>query len=282
MYPLPPTVPGRRAGRRSLAPYSPAMTPVPNELLAETFVELADTMVADFDFVEFVSLLTTRCVDVLGVGAAGVLLADQPGQLRMVAASSEETRVLELFALQHAEGPCLECYRTGTAVVVPDLDDAARRWPRFADAVRSAGFAAVQALPMRLRADTIGALSLVHATAGSIDAGSTRIAQAMAGVATIGLLRERAMREQEELAGQLQAALHSRVLIEQAKGIVAERLKIDMDAAFVTIRGYARQRNQLLSTVAQAVVEGSIDDASTQRSRTGDRPSAFRAADTVT
>jgi transcriptional regulator with GAF, ATPase, and Fis domain len=235
------------------------------ENLAETFVELADTLVADFDLVDFLHLLVDRCVELLDVGAAGLLLADHNGELRVVAASSEQARLLELFELQNDEGPCLQCYRTGTAVRVADLDEVVQRWPRFATAARSAGFAAVHALPMRLRDDTIGALNLFRPDAGPLDRASVRIAQAMADVATIGLLQERAAREREALAGQLQTALNSRILIEQAKGVLAERLGIGIDQAFATIRCFARNHNQRLSDTARAVVEGSVDVAELKR-----------------
>ncbi len=134
------------------------------QLLAKTFVELADNLVADFDLIDFLRLLTDRCVGLLGASAAGVLLADREGQLRVMAASDEQVRLLELFQLQNDEGPCLECCRTGTPVIVPDLSAETVRWPRFAVAVQRSGFAAVQALPMRLRDEVVGALNLFHAS----------------------------------------------------------------------------------------------------------------------
>jgi transcriptional regulator with GAF, ATPase, and Fis domain len=242
------------------------MTRVPAETIAEAFVELADTMVAGFDLADFLHRLADRCVHLLDVGAAGLLLADQRAQLRVVAASTEQARLLELFELQHDEGPSLDCHRSGTPIVVPDLAKAVQRWPRFAAAARAAGFAAVQALPMRLRSHTIGALNLFRGQAGPLDPATCRIAQAMADVATIGLLHERAVREQQQLAGQLQLALDSRILIEQAKGMLAERLRIDVDAAFAMIRRFARKQNQLLSVVARGIVDGAIDTAELSRS----------------
>ena len=139
------------------------------ELLSETFVELTDTMVADFDVIDFLHVLTDRSVKLLDVSAAGLLLADPRGELRVVAASSEAARVLELFQLQNDQGPCLDCFRTGQPVSAADLDAEAERWPRFAAAARQSGFAAVQALPMRLRDQVIGALNLFRASAGAFD-----------------------------------------------------------------------------------------------------------------
>ncbi len=188
------------------------------ELLSATFVELTDTLVAGFDVIDFLHLLTDRSVQLLDVSAAGLLLADPRGELRVVAASSQAARLLELFQLQNDQGPCLDCFRTGRPVAAADLADAAQRWPRFAPAARQAGFAAVQALPMRLREQVIGALNLFGADAGALAPADIRVGQALADVATISLLHERSMRHSDTLNEQLQTALNSRVIIEQAKG----------------------------------------------------------------
>ncbi len=243
-------------------------------LLSETFVELADTMVVGFDVIEFMHMLSSRSVDLLGVSAAGLLLADPRGELRVVAASSEQARLLELFQLQHDQGPCLDCFRRGEPVSVPDLSAAAGRWPQFAPAAQQAGFAAVQALPMRLRAQIIGGLNLFRATTGPFGETETQVGQALADVATISLLNERSLRRSETLAEQLQAALNSRVIIEQAKGKLAERLQVDMDRAFELLRNYARSRNRRLSELARAFVEGSEQLADL----TAGQPSAPRPA----
>ncbi|MGH3191985.1 MAG: ANTAR domain-containing protein [Streptosporangiaceae bacterium] len=228
------------------------------QLLSETFVELTDTMVADFDVIDFLHMLTDRSVRLLEVSAAGLLLADPRGELRVLAASSEAARLLELFQLQNDEGPCLDCYRSGQPVETPDIAAEAGRWPRFAAAASEGGFAAVQALPMRLREQVIGALNLFRATPGALDPASVRVGQALADVATIGLLHERSMRNSEALNEQLQAALNSRVLIEQAKGKLAERLGLDMDQAFGLLRDQARSRNLRLSDLAQAFIDGTV------------------------
>jgi len=226
------------------------------QLLSDTFVELTDTMVAGFDVIDFLHVLTDRSVQLLDVSAAGLLLADPRGQLRVVAASSEVARLLELFQLQNDQGPCLECFRSGQRVQAADLDAEAARWPRFVPAARKAGFASVQALPMRLRDQVIGALNLFRAEPGAFDPADIRIGQALADVATISLLHERGMRESDALNEQLQAALNSRVLIEQAKGKLAERLGLDMDQAFNLLRDFARHRNLRLSDLAQSFVDG--------------------------
>jgi GAF domain-containing protein len=226
-------------------------------LLSETFVELADTMVAGFDVIDFLHMLTDRSAQLLDVSAAGLLLADPRGELRVVAASSEQARLLELFQIQNDQGPCLECFRGGKPVAVADLATAARRWPRFAPAALEAGFGSVQALPMRLREQVIGALNLFRAAPGRFDQADMRVGQALADVATISLLNERSLRRSETLNEQLQSALNSRVTIEQAKGKLAERLHLDMDQSFNVLRRYARTRNIRLSDLAKAFVDGS-------------------------
>jgi transcriptional regulator with GAF, ATPase, and Fis domain len=224
--------------------------------LADVFVEMADTLVDDFDVLEFLHVLTERCVELLGVSAAGLLLTDQQDTLQVVAASSERTRLLELFQLQTDQGPCVDCFRTGQPVSVIDLP-AAGRWPRFTAAAAEIGFAAVHALPMRLRSEVIGALNLFDIQPGALDEGKLRIGQALADAATIGLLQQRAIHRRDILTEQLQTALNSRVLIEQAKGVLAERLQVDVGKAFALLREGARSHNRRLSEVAQAIVDGS-------------------------
>jgi transcriptional regulator with GAF, ATPase, and Fis domain len=224
--------------------------------LLETFVELADTLVDDFDVIDFLHLLVDRCVALLGVDAAGLLLTDQRGQLQVMASSSEQVRLLELFQLQNDQGPCLDAFATATQVSHADLGTARGRWPRFAAAATDVGFVAVDALPMRLRSEVIGALNLFRTRPGVLSDTALRTAQALVDVATIGLLQERSIRHQEILTEQLQRALTSRVVIEQAKGLVAERLGMDMDAAFGVLRGHARRHRLKLSDVAGAVIAG--------------------------
>jgi GAF domain-containing protein len=224
--------------------------------LADVFVEMADTLVDDFDVIDFLHVLTERCVQLLGISAAGLLLTDGQDKLQVVAASSERTRLLELFQLQTDEGPCVDCFRTGRPVSVADLR-ADERWPRFTAAAEEVGFAAVHALPMRLRSEVIGALNLFGTRPSALDEVSLRIGQGLADVATIGLLQQRAIHRRDVLTEQLRTALNSRILIEQAKGVLAERLQLDMAEAFALLRQGARSNNRRLSELAQAVVDGS-------------------------
>ena len=230
------------------------------ELLSGTFVDLADTMVADFDVIDFLQMLAGRSVQLLPASAAGVLLAAPNGELRAVAASSEAAGLLELFQIQNDQGPCLDCFHTGRAVTAADLQGPDQRWPRFAAAAVSVGFRTVLALPMRLRDEVIGALNLFGAGTASFSREDLRIGQAMADVATIGLLQERSMRRSEIAAEQLQGALNSRIIVEQAKGKLAERLSIDMDLAFTMLRDYARNSNQRLTDVARNFVDSATAD----------------------
>jgi GAF domain-containing protein len=223
--------------------------------LAAAFVELADTLVDDYDVVDLLDRLAGHSVQLLGATAAGLLLDDQRGGLRVLAASSERTRLLELFQLQTDQGPCLDCIRTGRPVSVPDLNYAADRWPRFVPMAAQQGFRAVHALPLRLRSHTIGALNLFHDQPATLTTDDLRIGQALADAATIGILHERAIRHGETLIEQLQTALNSRVIIEQAKGFLADRGGLDVDQAFNLLRGYARNHNLRLSDTARRVVE---------------------------
>jgi ANTAR domain/GAF domain len=229
--------------------------------LAETFVELADTLVDDFDVIDFLHVLAGRCVELLDVAAAGIMLADQDGSLRPVAASDERSRLLELFEVQNDEGPCRDCYQLGTAVINVDLDGARERWPQFTARAIAAGFRSANALPMRLRKQVIGSLNLFHTDPGGLGGDEFRLAQALADAATIGVLQQRSIRRGEVVTGQLQAALTSRIAIEQAKGVLAERLQIGTDDAFGVLRAAARSRNRLLSDLARDVADGSADAA---------------------
>ena len=227
-------------------------------LLARTLVELADTLVADFDVVELLTLLADRCVDVLDVGAAGLMLVAPDGSLRVMASSSEAMRVLELFEIQAQQGPCLDCFRTGKPVINQDLVAAHDRWPRFATEALAAGFHSVHALPMRLRGKVIGALNLFHPEPGAMRQADVDAAQAFADVATIAILQHRAATEAHALNEQLNGALNTRIVIEQAKGVVAERQGLDMEQAFATLRNHARNHNRRLADVATDVIAGSL------------------------
>lgn len=235
--------------------------PVPSKqtMLGDTMVLLADNLVTDFDVVELLTLLADRCVSILGVSAAGLMLAGPDGALRVIASSSEQMHLLELFEVQTDEGPCLECFQTGSAVTHNDLSTATVRWPKFAPEAIANGFHSVHALPMRLRGNVVGALNLFQTEMEGIDTEGVRAAQALADIATIAILQYRATLESNELMDQLNTALNTRVVIEQAKGIVAEHNKLDMEHAFAALRGHARHNNLRLADVAAAVVNGTLN-----------------------
>jgi GAF domain-containing protein len=243
--------------------------------LSDVFVELADTLVDDFDVIDFMHLLTERCVQVMGISAAGLMLADDAGRLQVAAASSEPCRLLETFQLQTDEGPCVDCFASGQPVAAPDLSRS-ERWLHFASAAVEVGFLSVHAVPMRLRAQTIGALSFFTGERGALDESLLRLGRALADVATIGLLQQRAIHHRDLLADQLQTALSSRIVIEQAKGILAERLHVDIDQAFALLRRGARSHNRRLSDLAYAIVAGT-EPASPDRIK----PRAARAAEST-
>ena len=234
-------------------------------MLAQAMVELADTLVADFDVVELLTVLADRCVEVLDVDAAGIMLVAPDGDLRLMASSSAAMRLLELFELQSEQGPCVDCYRTGQPVVNQDLAAVNGRWPRFAGEALAAGFRSVHALPMRLRGVVIGAVNLFHVEAGEMSEADVVAAQALADIATISILQHRGVLEAQVVNDQLQHALNSRVVIEQAKGIVAERNGLNMDQSFATLRSHARIHNLRLSDVARDVVSGTLTAAALMR-----------------
>jgi transcriptional regulator with GAF, ATPase, and Fis domain len=230
-------------------------------LLAEAFVDAADTLVEDFDVIEFLHTLAEHCVRLLDVDAAGIMLADPGGTLHAAASSTENARLLELFELQAEVGPCIDAFTTGRAVVNVDLRASAARWPRFADAAEATGFVSAHALPLRLREDVIGTLNLFCTKPGPLSDQDERTGQALADVATVGILAQRSLMHAELLAAQLQTALNSRVAIEQAKGVLAERRGVGVDEAFMLLRTHARNHRLRLSDLARDVADGSSTDA---------------------
>jgi GAF domain-containing protein len=227
--------------------------------LARAFVEFSDTLVRGYDVVDFLARVCERCVDVLEVSAVGALLTDGAGRLGLVSASTQAVAVLEALQVQRQEGPCLDAYRSGERVVVPDLHRVAGgRWPVFTPRALASGLAAVCAFPMRLRDARIGALNVFQVAPGGLDGAAVRAGQALADVATIAILQARAIEDATKLASQLEHALASRVLIEQAKGILAERLRVDPAAAFARLRRYARLRGLGLTELARRVVDGTL------------------------
>jgi GAF domain-containing protein len=227
--------------------------------LVQTAVELADPDDGDWDITDALYALALRCVELLGVDAAGVLLADEHGKLNTVASSHEDTRLLELFQLQTDEGPCVDCFRQGRSVSSSDLDGDGDRWPAFTERARRHGLSSVHAVPMRLGGTVIGALNLFRCAPGALDDAQLAIAASFATATTIAIQHRRAQRSKDRLAEQLQHALDSRVLIEQAKGYLARRHGERLDQAFVRLRTYARAHNTRLVAVARRVIAGELD-----------------------
>jgi GAF domain-containing protein len=232
------------------------------EAVSRAFVALADTLVDDYDVIDLLDQLVAHSVDLLAAQAAGLVLGDPEGRLRVAATSSDAAGLMELLQLQNEQGPCLDCYHSGTPVSVPDLHEVTERWPMFAGAVEQVGpFRSVHALPLRLRGQTIGSLCLFHRSPGPLPDADLSLGQALADVATIGILQERAIRRGELLNEQLQAALASRVLIEQAKGVLAHHLTVDMDTAFDLLRRYSRHGGMRLADTARQIAAGELDPA---------------------
>jgi len=230
------------------------MTATETTRLASVFVELADTLVDDFDLLEFLQLLTAQASELADARAAGLMLADPRDRLNFMAASDERVHVLDLFQVQADEGPCFDCYRQGRAVSEPDLRTASARWPKFAPEAVKAGFGAVHAFPMRLRREVIGSMGLFADRAGPMRPEDVAIIQALADIATIGMLQERAIRRGEVVAEQLQTALNSRVVVEQAKGVIAQIYRVTVDEAFELLRQYCRRRGLRLGEIAALIV----------------------------
>jgi len=231
--------------------------------LAEVFVEVADSLIDDFDVIDLLHRLSARCVELLDVSAAGILLVDAHGELQIIAASDEHTRLLELFALQHDQGPCVECYRSGTARTNIDLtgSEAASGWPRFAAQARETGYVATHAIPLRLRNRVVGALNLFQTNPHRLGDDDIALAQALADVATIAILQQRTLEQSHIENSQLETALTSRILIEQVKGVLAERWNTSVDDAFTAFRSYARARHLRLSDLATRIISGDLNTA---------------------
>jgi GAF domain-containing protein len=225
------------------------------ERLADVFVDVADTLVANFDVIEFLHNVAGHATEMTGATGAGLMLADLDGGLHYMGASDESARLLELFQVQHEEGPCLDCYRSGAPVHESDLRTAAERWPAFAEHARAVGIVSVHAFPMRLREQVIGALNVFGTQVRTLDGDEESVAQALADLATIAIIQERSIRQAELVTEQLQFALNSRVVIEQAKGAVARVRNVSVSEAFEILRQHARRRRMGLTELAHAVVE---------------------------
>lgn len=224
-------------------------------LTATTFLEIVDTLVGDFDVIDVLTSLTSRSVELLDAAAAGILIADSDGHLCVVGASNEQTHLLELFQIQNDEGPCLDSFRTGRVVRHSDLD-VVSPWPRFSAECTDAGYASVCAVPLRLMTHTLGCLNLFMSEPGGLSDTDVALAQALADVASVAIVHDKAIRVARIRKGHLQHALTSRIAIEHAKGMIAEHGQVDMDEAFVRLRAFARHGNRRLTEVAAALVAG--------------------------
>ncbi|MFE9401535.1 ANTAR domain-containing protein [Streptomyces sp. NPDC006530] len=226
--------------------------------LAEVFVELADSLIDDFDVIEFLQGLSCRCVELLEISAVGIMLGDEHGELHTIAASDENTRLLELFAIQHDQGPCVDTFRSGVQRTNIDLTDpkVTSVFPYFAQQAQKNGFAVTHALPLRLRTRVVGAMNLFHTRPGTLTAENTALAQALADIATIAILQQRTLEQTYVERDQLQAALTSRIVIEQAKGILAERWNTSPDDAFNRFRAHARSQGLRMSDLARQIIDG--------------------------
>jgi GAF domain-containing protein len=227
--------------------------------VVEIFVELADTLVEDFDVVDLMHRLGLRCVELLDCAEAGLLLANPSGSLQVMASSSERPDALEVLGCD--DGPCIECYSLARAVGSEDLSADLGRWPTFAAMAISKGFHSASAVPMRVHGETIGALIVLRTGTGHLDAEDARLAQGLADIASIALLQERALRQSHQLVTQLEGALTSRVIIEQAKGILAEQAGVGLDGAFSRLRAHARSNNLRLVDVARRLIDGELTAA---------------------
>ncbi|MDQ1608184.1 MAG: hypothetical protein QOE16_916 [Microbacteriaceae bacterium] len=226
--------------------------------LNAAFVKLADTLTADFDVVDLLHTLVQECVDLLDTQAGGLMLSDASGKLQLMASTSERADFVEIMQLNAGAGPCVDCFTTGKPVSVADIDDS-DQWPEFRGAALEQGFHSVHSTPMRLRGNVIGTMNLFSTSLGELNRADADVAQALADVATIGILQERVIRESSIVTEQLQRALDSRILIEQAKGVLSQTANLDMDEAFTVLRTYARSNQLSLRSVAEGVIDRSLD-----------------------
>lgn len=229
------------------------------ERINEAFLKVADTLMDSYDVVDLLSTLVHECADLVGRQSGGIMIADVSGDLELLASTSEAAEFVEVMQLAAGRGPCVECFDTGKPVAVPDIATDAARWPQFQSAALASGFRSLHATPMRLRGKVVGTMNLMGTEPGGLDARDVALAQALADVAIIGILQERSLRDPRILSEQLHLALDSRVLVEQAKGVLAHTLGLDMEGAFTTLRAYARAQHLPLREVAQGVVDRTID-----------------------
>ncbi|WP_134742381.1 GAF and ANTAR domain-containing protein [Nocardioides sp. 503] len=222
--------------------------------IIRAFVNLSNDLADEYDVIDMLTTLTSHCADLLDVSSAGLLLADSKGVLHLAASSSERAEHLETFQLQRDEGPCLDSHRNDEVVSVSDLSAEDGRWPQFAPAARAAGFTSVHAQPMRLRHQNLGTLGLFANRAGLLGQDDQELVQALAHVASVAIVNEAAASDSATVNAQLQRALTSRIVLEQAKGVIAHTGSVEMEEAFNALRRFARDRGRKLSDVAAAIV----------------------------
>ena len=227
--------------------------------LNAAFVAVADTLTEDYDVVDLLHTLVEECTEILDAQAGGLMLADQDGELQLIASTSESAELVEVMQLDAGAGPCVDCFATGEAISVGDIASSGDAWPAFRAAALAQGFVSVHATPLRLRGEVIGTMNLFGTSIGALTRRDADVAQALADVATIGILNERLNRQSHVVAEQLQRALDTRILVEQAKGVLSQAGGLDVDEAFRTLRSYARDHNLVLRTVAEGVVNRRID-----------------------
>lgn len=237
------------------------------ERITGAFVQVADTLMNSFDIVDLLSTFVEVCTDLLDVDAGGLLIADSTGELELIASTSEEAEFVEVMQLAAGAGPCVDCFTTGKPVSVADIAESGAEWPEFQKAAAQRGFRAVHATPMRLRGEVIGTMNLLGTRVGAMSERDVALAQALADVAMIGILQERVLRDPRLLTEQLHLALDTRVMIEQAKGVLAHTLSMPMDAAFTALRHHARFTNQSLRAVAEGVVTRTLTMAELKSSQ---------------
>lgn len=233
--------------------------------ISAAFVSLADTLVEDFDVVDLLNVLVDQCAEILDVEAGGLMLVDANHELQLIASTSEDTGLVEVMQLAAGAGPCVECFHTGSAVSVADISLVASKWPAFSAEALKRGFQSVHATPMRLRSQIIGTLNLFGTATGELNDADIAVAQALADVATIAVLQEQSARESHVIAGQLQHALNSRIVIEQAKGVLSQTENMTMEEAFNALRAHARSNNLSLNLVAKGVVDRRLQIGSRTR-----------------
>ncbi len=227
--------------------------------LNAAFVMVADSLTSDYDVVDLLHSLVTECTEILDAQAGGLMLADGGGQLQVVASTSERADLVEVMQIAAGAGPCIDCFTTGTMVSVADIEASTEEWPAFRRAALEQGFLAVHATPLRLRGEIIGTMNLFRTSVGTLKREDAEVAQALADVATIGIIHERIATQSQVVTEQLQRALDSRVLIEQAKGVLSHSGGLSMDDAFVLLRAHARKNNLTLRGVAEGVANRTLD-----------------------